>query len=653
MNASFRSLRRAFAAGALATATISAGGCFTVEQVAEEPKAGDSAVEGQGAATGEPTLDIAMGDEAGPLDLNVDATLGEVSAAEFSNSFSAPQGVPHAPPALSHGEVPAAPALTLQPVAPASDVGIPAPSSNETEFSALPVAGGDFSNELPASELAAPAASATEESFAPPATLSESGIASSPTGGSVTPIVDPAGRPAVEPMDDPEAPSALAGAASAGAPGLSPEQGVRAQTSSADFAEASEGDWAPAAAPADADPSIAAADPSIAAADPSIAAAEPAESVGAEVLSSPDLAAQPPVPPQGEVASLPTPAPTLGELTPPAATTSEPEALAGPPSLREAIGAVPVDAAESSDEIQSAGTPFEEEDFAPRFGPGRHLAGSTPAAGAPESIATPAASAPEAEEPLPGVLAQETPSPAANSLAMQILDPSAPPPASMRPTAGPNANLPAYDPTIGERLSPPTIGVEDFTPTPEGTTDSAAALPGPAAGTGPRELPMPGPARDEATENDVPAPPATAPSGVREPGPTSGSTTAEIAEASRDWTDASGSHTLKAAILEYDKGEVRLETPKGERFVVSLSSLSRYDQGYVKGLAEGTLGKPPAERTWTDESGEYSLTGEFVEDAGDAIRIVRQDGKTFRIAKDELADYDRGYVDGLADASNE
>lgn len=164
---------------------------------------------------------------------------------------------------------------------------------------------------------------------------------------------------------------------------------------------------------------------------------------------------------------------------------------------------------------------------------------------------------------------------------------------------------------------------------------------------------MPGPAREDAADEAVPAPPAArTPSGVRPTEPKTASTTAEIADASRDWTDASGSHTLKAAILEYDKGEVRLETPKGERYVVSLSSLSRYDQGYVKGLAEGTLGKPPVERTWTDESGEFSLTGEFIEDAGDAVRIAREDGKTFRIEKEQLADYDRGYVDGLADAKN-
>jgi hypothetical protein len=267
----------------------------------------------------------------------------------------------------------------------------------------------------------------------------------------------------------------------------------------------------------------------------------------------------------------------------------------------------------------------------------------------------------EEEKGLSGVLAQESPSPPANALAMQLVDPSAPPPASLRPTAGPNANLPPFDPTIGERLSPPAIGVEDFTPTPDDGGDGAAAtpepavIPGPAAiGPAPRELPMPGPARDDAAEDAVPAPPAgRTPSGIRESDPKNASSIAEIAEASRDWTDASGSHTLKAAILEYDQGEVRLETPKGERYVVSLSSLSRYDQGYVKGLADGTLGKPPAERTWSDDSGEFSLVGEFLEDAGDAVRIAREDGKTFRIEKGELADYDRGYVDGLADAQEQ
>jgi hypothetical protein len=312
--------------------------------------------------------------------------------------------------------------------------------------------------------------------------------------------------------------------------------------------------------------------------------------------------------------------------------------------------------------MQPAGSPFAEEDFAPRFGPGRHLAGAPSAVGAPETIATPGAAlfSGEEEEPLSDVLAQESSSPRPDALAMQIVDPAAPPPASLRPTAGPNANLPAFDPTIGERLSPPAVGgVDDYTPTPPGEEDpatgpGAAAIPAPETiSPAPRDLPMPGPARDDAENEAVPAPPAGTPSGVRDSQPKNASTTAEIAEASRDWTDASGSHTLKAAILEYDQGEVRLETPKGERYVVTLSALSRYDQGYVKGLAEGTLGKPPVERTWTDKSEEFTLVGEFVEDAGDAVRIARGEGKTFRIAKDELADYDRGYVDGLNDAKQQ
>jgi hypothetical protein len=380
------------------------------------------------------------------------------------------------------------------------------------------------------------------------------------------------------------------------------------------------------------------------------------------MIASPDLAAQPPTPPASEASPELTPAPMFGELTPPAAVAPEPESLAGVPSLRDAIGAVPVQEEELAETIEPAATPFEEEDFAPRFGPGRHLAGSPPAAGAPERIATPGTSllSGDEEEGLSSVLAQESSTPPADALAMQLIDPSAPPPASMRPTAGPNANLPAFDPTIGERLSPPAIG-EDFTPTPGGDSDPTAATPGPAANPGPaaispapREIPMPGPARIDASEDAVPAPPATTtPSGVRDSARQNSSTIAEIADASRDWTDASGSHTLNAAILEYDQGEVRLETPQGERYVVSLSALSRYDQGYVKGLAEGTLGKPPIERTWTDDSGEFSLVGEFLEDAGDAVRIAREDGKTFRIEKDQLADYDRGYVDGLAEAASE
>ncbi|HEV7279433.1 MAG TPA: SHD1 domain-containing protein [Pirellulaceae bacterium] len=671
MNASFRSLRRAFAAGALATLTISAGGCFKVEQVAEQPQSGGSAGEGGAVATGEPTLDIAMGDEAGPLDLNVDATLGEVSAADVASSFGANDRVPGVPAERSPNQIPAAPSFPPQPVASEPiqpDAFAPSAVASSPiggDFSTSPVLQGAEGSAAPAL-AASPYAPAPGGGFAAPPALSE-GFSAPPNfggfqppasaeAGSLSPLADPETAAAVAPMEDPEA--ALVNGAPAAPLQFSPSPApvVAAEGLQPSFNPAPARELTPSPAPFE--------EPA-----PTLAEFASPEAVGAEIVGAPDLAGQTPAPPASDEPIAPGPAPSFGELTPPAVA-AQPESLAGSSSLRDAIGAVPVEEEESpqtadlAETMEPAGSPFAEEDFAPRFGPGRHLAGTPSAVGAPEAILTPGAAlfSGEEEEPLSGVLAQESPSPQANAIAMQIVDPSAPPPASIRPTANPNPALPAFDPTAGERLSPPPIGgVEDFTPTPPGegaaTGPEAAGIAAPAAtGPAPRGLPMPGPARDDATEeeaadNAVPASPATrTPSGVQDSKPKSASTTAEIAEASRDWTDASGSHKLNAAILEYDQGEVRLETPKGERYIVSLSSLSRYDQGYVKGLAEGTLGKPPVERTWTDESGTFTLVGEFVEDAGDAVRIARENGKTFRIAKDELADYDRGYVDGLNDA---
>ena len=677
MNAFIHPLRRGIALGCVATATVFAGGCFQVEEVAQQPASGEAT------ADGEPELNIAMGDEAGPLDLNagpldlnVDATVGDVSPADFAGaSFGSSSEVPDAPqlsgsiPAQPSSFAPTPPAASTTPSPPAA----PLTDSSAESFDApefAPSASGFEGSSNPAPPL---------QGFAPvPSSNDFGGAEFQPSGEApglaLSALPDTESGSPVEPMTDPEAtfPEANAvaeadGATDSNAIGSSP---LAPAPEIFDLTEAGQSPLAPSASPAPGEFGgllPANDEPSTVeeSADPPVSGLSESNEDWAEGSNQPDVGAE----------SLPevgfAPPALAGEEPEPESVDAAPapEALASEPAAEVADTEAEGAPAEAS-LAEADANPFEEDVFAPRFGPGRQLAEASPRSTAPPTIPTPEpALDPEAvEEETPSVLAQERPSPAVESLAVQLVDPSAPPPASFGPTAQPNAALPAFNPTIGDALDPSTIiDDEDYTPTPPGdeapgATPRPLGTPGPAPGpdapspgpAAPRALPMPGPARDDEAEEAVPAPPATSrPADDDDASPEPSSTPAEIAEAARSWTDASGSHTLEAAILEYDKGEVRLQTPKGERYVVSLTSLSRYDQGYVKGLAEGTVGKEPASRSWSDASGSFSLDGVFVETDGDVVRIGRGDGKTFRIEKRQLAAYDRGYVDGLADAERQ
>jgi hypothetical protein len=53
----------------------------------------------------------------------------------------------------------------------------------------------------------------------------------------------------------------------------------------------------------------------------------------------------------------------------------------------------------------------------------------------------------------------------------------------------------------------------------------------------------------------------------------------------------------------------------------------------------------PTFRTWTDATGKFSIEAKFVGEDGDAVRLVKQDGKELKVLLAKLSEADRKYVE--------
>jgi len=60
-----------------------------------------------------------------------------------------------------------------------------------------------------------------------------------------------------------------------------------------------------------------------------------------------------------------------------------------------------------------------------------------------------------------------------------------------------------------------------------------------------------------------------------------------------------------------------------------------------------TTSDTPAYRTWTDNTGNYHTQAQLVDVSGDAVRLLKSNGRTCRVPLDRLSVADRQYVDAV------
>jgi hypothetical protein len=122
----------------------------------------------------------------------------------------------------------------------------------------------------------------------------------------------------------------------------------------------------------------------------------------------------------------------------------------------------------------------------------------------------------------------------------------------------------------------------------------------------------------------------------------------------RVWRDASGTFTVTAEMLGVTGDRVRLRKEDGSEIAVPLARLSAEDHAYVKEHAAADA-PPPAKpddagagtatrRVWKDDSGDFSVEAELVEQSETHVRLRKQDGSVIAVPLDRLSADDRSFL---------
>lgn len=129
----------------------------------------------------------------------------------------------------------------------------------------------------------------------------------------------------------------------------------------------------------------------------------------------------------------------------------------------------------------------------------------------------------------------------------------------------------------------------------------------------------------------------------------------------RVWKDSTGKFSVSAELVEVSGDHVRLRKVDGTELSVAIERLGAADRDYIKEQTTTTAPAKPEKasplaseggglRTWTDESGEFSVEAELVDSSATEVRLRKTDGSVVTVPLDRLSTEDRKYVRGQKEA---
>ena len=121
----------------------------------------------------------------------------------------------------------------------------------------------------------------------------------------------------------------------------------------------------------------------------------------------------------------------------------------------------------------------------------------------------------------------------------------------------------------------------------------------------------------------------------------------------RDWKDTSGRFSISAELVEVLGETVQLRKAGGTEVSVALDRLCVADQEYVREQMPAAADSKPLRssekttdsvRVWKDESGEFSLEAELVDQSGKEVRLRKKDGSMVTVPIDRLGAEDLAFL---------